>query len=76
MRLYFHLTNGRDRISDERGVEVIDVEAARREALEALEELEELHQDLGIDPCEWAGWQLEVTTASGALVFRICLGLQ
>jgi hypothetical protein len=34
MRLYFHLTNGRDRISDEEGVEVADVEAARREALE------------------------------------------
>jgi hypothetical protein len=39
MRLYFHLTNGRDRISDERGVEVTDVEAARRHALEGIAEL-------------------------------------
>jgi hypothetical protein len=73
MRLYFHLTNGRDRISDEEGVEVADVEVTRRQTLEALAEL---HQDPGIDPREWEGWQLEVTTASGALVFRICLGLQ
>jgi hypothetical protein len=31
MRLYFHLTNGRGLISDEEGIEVADVEAARRE---------------------------------------------
>jgi hypothetical protein len=68
MRLYFHLTNGCDRISDERGVEVPDVEAARRQALEGIAEL---RQALDIDPRKWVGWQLEVTTASGALVFRI-----
>jgi hypothetical protein len=73
MRLYFHLTNRRDRISDEAGVEVTDVEAARRQALEALAEL---RQAPDIDPREWTGWQLEVTTASGALVFRILLGPQ
>ena len=73
IRLYFHLTNGCDRISDEGGVEVTDVETARRQALEALAEL---RQAPDIDPREWTGWQLEVTTASGALVFRIGLGPQ
>ena len=73
MRLYFHLTNGRDRIPDECGVEVADVEVARLQTLEALAEL---HQDSDIDANDWSGWQLEATTASGALVFRIRLGLQ
>jgi hypothetical protein len=43
---------------------VVDAEAAR---LEALETLEELYRNPGIDPREWAGWRLEVTTASGAV---------
>ena len=63
MRLYFHLTNGRDRIPDECGVEVADVEVARLQTLEALAELD---QDSDIDPNEWNGWRLEATTASGA----------
>jgi hypothetical protein len=50
---------------------VADVEMAR---LQTLEELAEQDQDSDTDPNDWSEWQLEATTASGALVFRIYLG--
>ena len=72
MRLYFHLTNGRIHVSDEHGVDVTDLESARRHIVDTIADL---HRAPDIDPGEWNGWQLEVTTASGAVVFRISLSL-
>jgi len=72
MRIHFHLTNGRDLISDEGGVEVTDMEVAQRHTLETIAQL---HGEADIDPREWNGWWLVVTTASGAVVFRIDLSL-
>jgi Domain of unknown function (DUF6894) len=68
MRLFFHLTNGRDLIPDEDGIEVADVEKARQEARETVEEL---HDEF--DRRDWTGWYLEVTDASGTVLIRISL---
>jgi hypothetical protein len=68
MRLFFHLTNGRDLILDEDGIEVADVEKARREAQETVEELND-----EFDRRDWTGWYLEVTDPSGVVLIRISL---
>jgi hypothetical protein len=70
MRLYFHLTNGRDVVRDEDGIDVADVDAARREAQQAVEEL---RQEKDFDRRTWNGWRLEVTDASGVVLVRIGL---
>jgi hypothetical protein len=70
MRLFFHLTNGRDLILDEEGIDVADLERAEREARAAVQEL---RQENDFDPLRWHGWRLEVTDPAGTVLMRISL---
>jgi hypothetical protein len=66
MRVFFNLANGSQVISDEAGVEVVDVENACATALAALEELA---NDDPVAAQGWAGWRLNAVDGSGALLF-------
>jgi len=71
MRCYFYLVNGSEVIRDTEGLEVADLDQAHAEALETLHAL--ALKD-GEAAAAWAGWRLDVSDASGALLFSISLG--
>ncbi|MBM6581671.1 hypothetical protein ILT44_15850 [Microvirga sp. BT689] len=70
MHCYFHLVHTHERILDETGIEVSDLEAAHYQALKAIQEL---HDEGESDEVDWRGWHLEVTDASGKVLFSIPL---
>ena len=69
-RYYFHLVSEHEVILDEEGVEVADLAEAGTEALKAIEEF---RRESPSAAKGWEGWWLEVTDASGAVVFSISL---
>jgi len=71
MRYYFNLVNALERIPDSEGVEAASLFQAEEQALTAIEELR--YED-GDTSLSWAGWRLEVTDASGALMLCLDLG--
>jgi hypothetical protein len=71
MRCYFNLVNGSERINDQDGIEVRDIEQARIQALKAISELREEDDATSSD---WANWSLEVTDSFGNILFSINLG--
>jgi hypothetical protein len=71
MRCYFNLVNGHEKIIDQDGIEVRDIEQARVQALKAIDELRE---EDGASMGDWHDWSLEVTDASGTVFFSINLG--
>lgn len=71
MRCYFNLVNGHEKIIDQDGIEVRDIEQARVQALKAIDELRE---EDGAAMSDWNDWNLEVTDASGTVFFSISLG--
>ena len=71
MRCYFNLVNGHEKIMDQDGIEVRDIEQARVQALKAIDELRE---EDGAAMSDWNDWSLEVTDASGTVFFSISLG--
>ncbi|NIX76196.1 DUF6894 family protein [Microvirga terricola] len=71
MRCYFHLVNGNERIADQDGIEVRDIEQARSQAWKAIEEL---RAEDDASASEWKDWRLEVTDADGKIYFSITLG--
>ena len=70
MRCYFHLVNCHDAILDDAGVEVDDLESAEAEARKAIQELRQ--EDEEPDDL-WAGWQINITDASGRVLLSIPL---
>jgi hypothetical protein len=71
MRCYFNLVNGSEKIIDQDGIEVKNIEQARVQALKAIEELRE---EEDASESEWANWSLEVTDSAGTVFFSINLG--
>lgn len=71
MRCYFHLVNGNERIVDQDGIEVRDIEQARSQAWKAIEEL---RAEDDASASEWKDWRLEVADGSGKVYFSIMLG--
>ncbi|MFC4171384.1 DUF6894 family protein [Microvirga sp. GCM10011540] len=65
MRFYFHLVNLHERILDDAGVEVSDIQSARQQALKAIYELRQ-EAELSID--DWKGWQLEIVDTEGNII--------
>ncbi|WP_442931630.1 DUF6894 family protein [Microvirga sp. CF3062] len=59
-----------ERILDETGIEVSDLEAAHYQAIKAIQELRQEGEDEEVD---WRGWQLEVTDAAGNVLLAIPL---
>lgn len=70
MRCYFNLVDGYEKILDQDGIEVTDLEQARIQAMRAIEELLEEDDALAED---WGNWTLEVTDEAGAILFSIPL---
>lgn len=71
-RYHFNLVGRSETISDPRGVDLPDDEAARKVALDVIAELR-----MGKAPNgEWDGWWLEIANASGAIVAGIPLSPQ
>ena len=70
MRVYFHLRDTDQTIHDFMGVEVLDVEEARAEAMHAVEEL---WQEDAAAVDSWSGWSLQAVDGSGRVLF--CLDL-
>lgn len=70
MHCFFHLVHRHERILDETGIEVSDLEAAHYQAIKAIQELREEGED---DEVDWRGWHLEVTDATGKVLLSIPL---
>jgi hypothetical protein len=59
-----------ERILDETGIEVSDLEAAHYQALKAIQEL---RQESEADDIDWSGWHLEVVDPAGDVLLTIPL---
>ena len=57
MRCYFSLVSSDQTITDEEGLEVVDVEEARTVAREAVIEMV---QEGTVEIAHWRGWEVEV----------------
>jgi hypothetical protein len=71
MKCYFNLVNGSEKITDQDGIEVRDIEQAHVQAMKAIAELREEDDNASSD---WANWSLEVTDSFGTVLFSINLG--
>ncbi|MBL0405854.1 hypothetical protein JKG68_17985 [Microvirga aerilata] len=70
MHCYFHLVHAHERILDETGIEVSNLEAAHYQALKAIQELREETEAGEID---WRDWHLEVVDEAGNILLSIPL---
>jgi hypothetical protein len=61
-----------ERIVDEAGIEVSDLEAAHYQALKAIQEL---RQEGEADEVDWHGWHLEVVDEAGNVLLSIPLNV-
>jgi hypothetical protein len=73
MRVYFHLINSSERILDNTGIEVLNVEAAQHEALKAIREL---RQEADHNAEVWHGWRLDAVDINDELLFSIPLDVK
>jgi hypothetical protein len=70
MRYFFHLANGHEAIPDDTGLELIDLETGKAQALQVISELRE---EVGTAPEDWASWQLDIASPEGHRLHSICL---
>ena len=70
MRYYFHLANGHDAIPDDTGLELIDLETGKAQALQVISGLRE---EIGAAPEDWASWRLDIASPEGRRLHSICL---
>jgi hypothetical protein len=70
MRLYFDLTNHEYTLPDVYGIEVSDVDEARRVALDLIRKLREEDPSTADD---WSGWRLSAVDPVGAVVLTLDL---
>jgi hypothetical protein len=70
MRYYFHLVNGDEAIPDDTGLELIDLETGKAQALKAISEL---RHEVGAATGDWANWRLDIASPEGGLLHSIRL---
>jgi hypothetical protein len=70
MLCYFHLVHTDERILDETGIEVADLEAARYHAIKAI--LETRNETLSAH-ADWTGWHLKVVDEAGSVLLLLPL---
>jgi hypothetical protein len=70
MRCFFHLVSNHDEIVDNSGIEVVDLESAKAQALLAIEEL---RAEIGIEADDWSGWRLDIVCPFGTLLHSLQL---
>jgi len=68
---FFHFTAGRDTLADEDGMELADVQAARREARAAARELAKASAGRAVS--RWQDWSVRVTDDAGSQVVQIAV---
>jgi hypothetical protein len=68
VRLFFHLTDGREAVVDAEGVEVDHLDEARNVTLQTIAELRAEDRSAAR---KWAGWTLQIVDDSGALVLSL-----
>jgi len=61
-RYYFHLVNGYEIIRDRTGIDILDLEDARAEALEAIQQF---RQEDAASAARCQNWRIQVTDAKG-----------
>jgi hypothetical protein len=70
MRLYFDLRDSEHTLPDVYGVEVSDLDEARRVALEMIRKLRDENPSVTQD---WSGWTISAVDPAGAVVFTLDL---
>ena len=70
MRYYFHLVNEHEAIPDDTGLELIDLQTGKVQALQVISELRE---EVGTAPEDWASWRLDIVSREGRRLHSICL---
>ena len=70
MRCYFHLVSQHECLRDDEGIDVSDIETARRQALQAIHELRQESDDFEED---WRDWQLDIADSEGHVLLSIPL---
>jgi len=68
LRCFFHLVNHDEVVHDLEGVEVLNLERAKQQAIQAAAEL---RHELGIQEGDWDDWHLRVEDADGDVLFAI-----
>jgi hypothetical protein len=68
MHCYYNLISSHQTIIDNEGIEVADLDEARRFAREAVAEM---IQDGVAEIAHWRGWELEARDASGTVLFTV-----
>ena len=69
-RYYFHLANQHEIFLDRDGVEAAEQDEVYTEAVRAIEELRRKNP---AEAARWDGWRLDITGASGVVIFSISL---
>ena len=70
MRYYFHLANEQVAIPDDTGLELIDLETGKAQALRVISELQ---YEVGTATEDWASWRLDIASSEGSLLHSIHL---
>jgi hypothetical protein len=70
MRCYFHLVNSHEEILDDEGIEVLNLEDVKAQALVAIEDIRE--EAIQLD-ASWRGWRLDIVDPSGRVLLSIPL---
>ena len=70
MRCYFHLVKGDQVITDDMGVDIVDLARAHELALQTIEDIRAEMIQLGDS---WQGWRLDVVDPSGTVLLSIPL---
>ena len=70
MRYYFHLANEQVAIPDDTGLELIDLETGKAQALRVISEL---RHEVGTATEDWASWRLDIASSEGSLLHSIYL---
>src|SRR3954447_16162106 len=68
MRCYFNLVSSHHTITDDEGLEVVELNEARTFAREAVAEMV---QDGVAEIAHWRGWEMEARDASGTVLFTM-----
>ena len=69
---FFHLTDGKDVLTDDEGVHLSDAKEARREARAAVRELAKPVSGASAD--RWHGWFIRVVEETGSEVAQVAAG--
>jgi len=69
-RYYFNLTNGKEIICDDKGLQLADINTVVAYAIKAIEEL---RTEVPSPSEEWLGWRMEIVNNIGEVVWVIPL---